>query len=230
MSYRPGAPATAFVGASLLILGASLLLAPEAATQPVTVAPPVISAPPPAASATAAPTQASYTNASSTLAQPSYANVSNTLATEQPAAPIVGSQTVLATLDERVEAEGHNVAALDPELECMAMVIHHEAANQSVAGQLAVAQLILNRVSSPLFPKSICAVVNQPGQFFSTARYHAPADERWHIAVGVARVASAKIAPQVEPGALFYHAAYAHPSWAHRRTVVGRLGNHIFYR
>ena len=72
------------------------------------------------------------------------------------------------TLDARVAQEGADVVALDPELECMAKVVHHEAANQSLKGQLAVAQLILNRVKSPLFPKSICAVVkSRPGRVSS---------------------------------------------------------------
>ena len=139
--------------------------------------------------------------------------------------------TPAVTLDDRVAREGADVAALDPELECMAKVVHHEAANQSLKGQLAVAQLILNRVKSPLFPKSICAVVNQRGQFFHTARYFVPASSpRWHVAVGIARVARADDMPPVAPGALFYHASFARPSWSHRRVLVARIGGNVFYR
>ena len=145
------------------------------------------------------------------------------------AAPSAAAPAV--TLDDRVAREGADVAALDPELECMAKVVHHEAANQSLKGQLAVAQLILNRVKSPLFPKSICAVVNQPGQFFHTARYFVPASSpRWHVAVGIARVARADDMPPVAPGALFYHASFARPYWAHRRVLVARVGGNVFYR
>jgi spore germination cell wall hydrolase CwlJ-like protein len=130
-----------------------------------------------------------------------------------------------------VAAESADIAALDPELECMAKVVHHEAANQPLTGQLAVAQLILNRVKSPLFPKSICAVVNQRGQFFQTAAYRAPVTSpRWRVSVAIARIAREEALPPVAPGALFYHASYASPSWAHRRTLVARIGEQVFYR
>jgi spore germination cell wall hydrolase CwlJ-like protein len=135
------------------------------------------------------------------------------------------------TLDARVAVESLDVAGLDAELECMAKVVHHEAANQSLQGQLALAQLILNRVKSPLFPKSICAVVNQHGQFFRTASYSVPvASKRWHTAVAIARIAREDALPQVAPGALFYHASYVRPSWARRRTMVAHIGEHVFYR
>ena len=76
------------------------------------------------------------------------------------------------SLEARVVVAGADIDHLDGDLACMAKAIHHEAANQSLKGQLALAQLIMNRVKSPLFPKTICAVVNQAGQFFHTARYH----------------------------------------------------------
>jgi spore germination cell wall hydrolase CwlJ-like protein len=136
-----------------------------------------------------------------------------------------------APLDVRVAAEGQNIASLDSELECMAKVVHHEAANQSLQGQLAVAQLILNRVRSPLFPKTICAVVNQPGQFFSTRAWPAPVHSpRWHTSVAIARIAREANMPEIAPGALFYHAAFVTPSWSKRRVKVGRIGENVFYR
>jgi spore germination cell wall hydrolase CwlJ-like protein len=136
-----------------------------------------------------------------------------------------------APLDVRVAAEGQNIAGLDAELECMAKVVHHEAANQSLRGQLAVAQLILNRLKSPLFPKTICAVVNQPGQFFQTRAWPAPVHSpRWHTSVAIARIAREANMPEIAPGALFYHAAFVTPSWSRRRVKVGRIGENVFYR
>jgi N-acetylmuramoyl-L-alanine amidase len=144
--------------------------------------------------------------------------------------PDPAAQTI-DTLDARVAQEGADVAALDPQLECMAKVVQHEAANQPLQGQLAVAQLILNRVKSPLFPKTICGVANQPGQFFSTAAYAVSASSRrWRTAVAIARIARDEAMPQIAPGALFYHASYVRPSWARRRVVVARVGEHVFYR
>jgi spore germination cell wall hydrolase CwlJ-like protein len=143
-----------------------------------------------------------------------------------------GPPQLAMPLDLRVAKAGEDVAGLTPEIECMAKVVHHEAANQSLKGQLAVAQLILNRVKSPIFPKSVCAVVNQPGQFFHTARYNVPASSpRWHTAVGVARIAITLNAPQVAPGALFFHASYVRPpGFFRRRTEVARIGGNVFYR
>jgi len=135
------------------------------------------------------------------------------------------------SLAARVVADGADVGHLDADLACMAKAIHHEAANQSLKGQLALAQLIMNRVKSPLFPKTICAVVNQAGQFFHTARYNPHAsDPRWRTAVGIARIAREDAEPALAPGALFYHAAYVRPYWAHRRVEVARIGEHVFYR
>jgi cell wall hydrolase len=123
-------------------------------------------------------------------------------------------------------------ATLDPELECMAKVVYHEAANQPREGQLAVAQLIMNRVQSGRFPTTICGVANQPGQFFHTASYNPPAQSaRWAEAVEVSREARDGSTQDVSAGAIFYHAAYRPaPAFFRTRTRVMRLGDHIFYR
>lgn len=123
------------------------------------------------------------------------------------------------------------VAVSDAELECMAKVVHHEAANQPREGQLAVAQLIMNRVESGRFADSICGVANQPGQFFNTASYNPRHDKRWQTALEVSREAIAGVTADVVPGALFYHAAYqAPPRFFRSRPRAGVLGDHIFYR
>ncbi|AGH51273.1 MULTISPECIES: cell wall hydrolase [Sphingomonas] len=120
----------------------------------------------------------------------------------------------------------------DPELECMAKVVHHEAANQSRAGQLAVAQLIMNRLESGRFADTVCGVAHQPGQFFNTNTYNPRrTTAQWRTAVEVSREAMAGKAPDVMPGALFYHASYqAPPRFFRTRERAGVLGDHIFYR
>jgi spore germination cell wall hydrolase CwlJ-like protein len=124
------------------------------------------------------------------------------------------------------------VAQIDPELECMAKVVMHEAANQPRSGQLAVAQVIMNRVGQSRFGETVCAVVNQPGQFFRTASYKPRRDsERWANAVEVSRQAMAGEGEAVVPGAVFYHAAYAAPNAFFRsRTKLASVGDHVFYR
>lgn len=122
---------------------------------------------------------------------------------------------------------------LDRDTECMAKVIMHEAANQPRSGQLAVAQLIMNRVGQERFGETVCEVVNQPGQFFRTSSYHPRRDsDRWSNAVEVAREAIEGDGEQVvQGGALFYHASYQSPNAFFRtRTRLSTVGDHIFYR
>jgi spore germination cell wall hydrolase CwlJ-like protein len=90
---------------------------------------------------------------------------------------------------------------------------------------------MINRVKSAIFPKTLCAVANQPGQFFHIRGYRAPVrSKRWATAVAIARIAREDQFAQMAPGALFFHADYVRPAWSHRRTKVAQIGAHIFYR
>jgi hypothetical protein len=151
-------------------------------------------------------------------------------------APATPGQSAPAprTLAELVRAQmiggAGTQARLDIQTECIAKVVHHEAANQPLAGQLAVAEVILNRISSGRFARTACGVANQAGQFFHTMGYHPKADHRWSTAVAVARVAKSEAADMAAPGALFYHASYVRPAWSHRRQLVARIADQLFYR
>ena len=148
------------------------------------------------------------------------------------AAPIARAlphEVIVADLSTLVEARSHDVGKIDDDTRCLAKVVHHEAGNQSLKGQLAVAEVIVNRTRSQRFPTTYCAVANQRGQFFHTARYSVAEDSaRWRTAVAVARLAQSSGAPHVVPGALFFHAAYVHPGW--RRKLLVRIGDQVFYR
>jgi spore germination cell wall hydrolase CwlJ-like protein len=134
-----------------------------------------------------------------------------------------------ADLDTLVATRADNVDQIDDETRCMAKVVHHEAANQPLRGQLAVAEVIVHRTRSARFPTTACAVANQPGQFFHIAGYRvSPSSSRWRTAVAVSRLAESGSAPEVVPGALFFHASYVRPAWRHR--LVTRIGDQIFYR
>jgi len=132
----------------------------------------------------------------------------------------------------KLESGKTESSSIDRELECMAKVVMHEAGNQTRTGQLAVAQLIMNRVGKSHFGSSICAVVNQPGQFFQTASYNPHRDDqRWATAVEVSREALEGDAAPVVPGAVFYHAASQTPNRFFRsRQRISMVGDHIFYR
>jgi len=122
----------------------------------------------------------------------------------------------------------------DAEQECLANAVYFEARGEPLRGQLAVAEVVMNRAASGRFPASLCGVVAQPAQFSFVHRGRMPradrASEAWRRAVGVARVAAEGMAPRLLPAScLWYHANYVSPSWGRRLARNTRIGLHIFY-
>jgi spore germination cell wall hydrolase CwlJ-like protein len=134
------------------------------------------------------------------------------------------------SLNEAVAAQ-RAPASLGSELNCLAVGIYYEAKSEPLAGQLAVADVILNRTQSGRFPRSVCGVVTQRGQF-SFVRGgklpSPPANGQWKKALAVAQVAMKDQWDSPVPEALYFHARYVKPSW--KRARVGSVGNHVFYR
>ena len=134
----------------------------------------------------------------------------------------------LATLVETNAAD----TAADGEEKCLATAIFYEARSESFEGQLAVAQVILNRVQSGRFARSICGVVLQPGQFSFVRGGAIPAISKaskdWREALAIARIAQARLHPSSADNALFFHATHVSPKW--RLNRVASIGNHVFYR
>ncbi len=136
---------------------------------------------------------------------------------------------------------------LETALMCMTHNIYHEAKNQSMLGQIAVAQVVMNRVASPLFPDTICEVVKQ-GQRYKNGKMvlhrcqfswycDGKKDDinrntkEWRSALDYATIVmSGKITLDVTQGSLWYHAYYVKPSWAKQKEKVTRIDSHIFYR
>ncbi len=118
------------------------------------------------------------------------------------------------------------------EQECLAGAVYFESKGEPLAGQLAVAQVILNRTTSGRFPSSVCGVVFQRSQFsFVRGNGFPPiarGSQQWKEAVGVARVAQQGLHKSEVGKALFFHARYVSPGWKLAR--VGTIGNHVFYR
>ncbi|MEY2926207.1 MAG: hypothetical protein RL367_684 [Pseudomonadota bacterium] len=118
------------------------------------------------------------------------------------------------------------------EQECLAIGIYFEAKSESLAGQLAVAEVILNRAHSGRFASSACGVLLQAGQFSFVRGRRLPAvnhfSRDWQEAVAVARIAEAGLAESGVGKALFFHATRVSPGWS--MTRVATIGNHIFYR
>lgn len=124
-------------------------------------------------------------------------------------------------------------------LQCLTSAIYYEAGGEPIEGQLAVAQVILNRVRHPAFPKSVCAVVFQGSerktgcQFSFTcdgslARH--PSRSGWARALGSAQLAlNGGVEPLVGMST-HYHTKWVVPYWASSLDKVGFVGAHIFYR
>lgn len=130
-------------------------------------------------------------------------------------------------------------ATASRERECLATAIYFEARGESRRGQIAVAQVVLNRVRSPDFPDTICNVVYQNshkrGCQFSFA-CDGIADRikektAWARAQAIAEeVTSGKLLLSEVAGATYYHAKSVSPKWAAKMQRLARIGQHIFYR
>ena len=122
-------------------------------------------------------------------------------------------------------------ATRDDEHECLAASVYFESKGQPVAGQLAVAETILNRVTSGRFPRSACGVVKQRGQFGFVRGGRLPsvprASQAWKQAVAIAAIAREKLWREVAADALYFNTGRA-PSPGLIR--VARFGAQIFYR
>jgi hypothetical protein len=124
-------------------------------------------------------------------------------------------------------------------LECLTAAIYYEARSESEGGQRAVAQVVLNRVRHPAFPKSVCGVVYQGSnrstgcQFTFTcdgslARTRQPGP--WERARRFAAEALSGYVYQPVGLATHYHTTAIHPWWADAMAKAVTIGSHIFYR
>lgn len=133
---------------------------------------------------------------------------------------------------------GHG-ASFERAADCLAAAVYYEAATESVQGQRAVAQVVLNRVRHPAFPKSICGVVYQGSERKTGCQFTFTCDgslARVPVPVLWARaraIATAALEGSVEPAvgtATHYHANWVVPYWASSLTRSADIGVHIFYR
>ncbi len=145
-----------------------------------------------------------------------------------------------------VPADRPNYAALidqdqsGREQRCLAEAIYFEARGESEEGQAAVAQVVLNRVSSGLYPSTICGVVYQNRQHYHGCQFSFACEGRslritepdaWHEAERIATAVTSGKTYLADIGdATHYHADYMRPYWAHRLKKLDVIGHHIFYK
>ncbi|KTT96160.1 cell wall hydrolase [Sphingomonas yabuuchiae] len=122
--------------------------------------------------------------------------------------------------------------ASSEELRCLAGAIYFEGRGEPLAGQLAVAQVILNRTKSGRFPTGVCDVIKQRGQFSFVRRGEipsvSPSHTAYRTAVAVAKVALAQAWDSTAGKALYFNTPGNRPGV--RVQKVAAIGNHIFYR
>lgn len=123
---------------------------------------------------------------------------------------------------------------LEGDMRCLASAIYYEARGESLEGQLAVAQVILNRAANDRWPDDICGVVYQSGQFSFTfdGRPDIPAVKgpTWKRAEAIAIIAVGQGWQDVTDKATFFHATYVKPGWRRVKEQTRRIGGHVFYR
>lgn len=128
---------------------------------------------------------------------------------------------------------------------CMAEAIYFEAGNQPLAGKLAVAYVVLNRVADKRFPNNICDVVHEGVRganggmlrnkcqfsYYCDGKHDKPKQEskHWRESIFAAEFSESN-AYDITEGSTHYHATYVHPGWSKVLTRVVRIQDHIFYK
>lgn len=125
----------------------------------------------------------------------------------------------------------------DAEWQCLTEAIYFEARGESLQGQVGVAEVILNRVDSPLYPRTVCGVVKQRGsggcQFSYICDGRTDRMREKASADLAGRIARAMLdgAPRVlTEGATSFHTRSVRPSWSRRYVQTASIGAHLFYR
>ncbi len=122
---------------------------------------------------------------------------------------------------------------------CLSEALYFEARGETIKGQFAVAEVILNRVKSARFPSSVCGVINQGTgrkfqcQFTYTCDGHKEVVSEPGAYSRVAKVARIVLdgkVPSLTNGATHYHTTAVRPNWARVYTRTAKIGVHIFYR
>lgn len=165
----------------------------------------------------------------------------------KPAAP--HQPTVTPDLLAAYVASGYQPTAKRAEVakaerDCLAQAIYHEARGESPAGQLAVANVIVNRARSDKYPSSLCGVIYQGANngryrcqftFACDGRGDMPGERQaWARSMALAKdvyaeYATGKTIGAVPDSALFYHTTNVRPSWSYTYSRVAEVGAHIFY-
>lgn len=125
------------------------------------------------------------------------------------------------------------------ELNCLSQAVYYEARGESYRGQVAVAEVVMNRTRSGLYPGSICGVVYQGSHRATGCQFtftcdgslnRRPRGAAWARSQQVARQVMLGYTRPITARATHYHTAAVDPYWSSSLIETGRVGDHVFYR
>ncbi|MFT4027302.1 MAG: cell wall hydrolase [Novosphingobium sp.] len=149
--------------------------------------------------------------------------------------PLTGLEAGPAARAMRVDNSGVDRSRA---VQCLTAAIYYEAASEPDAGQRAVAQVVLNRVAHPSYPKTVCGVVYQGSERSTGCQFsftcdgslaRVPSRLFWDRAANVARDALSGYVYTPVGLATHYHTVAVHPYWAPSLNFLGTIGAHRFY-
>ena len=123
----------------------------------------------------------------------------------------------------------------DREINCLAEAVYYEARGEPERGQLAVAEVVANRVESRAYPNTYCGVVNQKYRnicqfsWACNSRLSTPRGAQWAKANDIAEKVYDGWKPNVVGNATHFHAARVNPRWSRILPKIDQIGSHIFY-
>ncbi len=179
------------------------------------------------------------------LAVQAYANADDTSAIEAPFAAVLAKPMAIGKDGKPDHWWVTNPippnARSKTEQKCLATAIYFEARGEPVKGELAVAQVVINRLKNPAYPKTVCGVVYQNKDMRDACQFSFACDgipdritdmTAWRRAQELARrVVTEENWWNPDVGsATHYHANYVKPRWARTMKKMDRIGHHIFYK
>ena len=125
------------------------------------------------------------------------------------------------------------------QMSCLAEALYFEARGEPIKGQLAVGEVVLNRVEDPRYPDSICKVVNQgTGRRFA-CQFTYTCDgkletvferDAYAISLKISKILLTTHDRKLTKGSTHYHSNYVNPKWSKNFERITKYGRHIFYR
>ena len=173
------------------------------------------------------------------------ASLSSTAVDPGAAGESIAGKGEVNSADQKTKTPAERLGLLDEKLrakqeKCLADAVYFEARGEAVRGQIAVAQVVMNRVFSGFYPNTVCGVVYQNKNRHLACQFTFACDgirdvvnepDMWERAKKIAKetLDGRLWLPEVAK-ATHYHAYWVHPSWVHEMKKMYKFGVHTFYR